>query len=274
MMTRFLRISAPALATLVLLALAACDSSPEPTSGSTLEAPGTVATPVAPTPTTPPSPTLPSRETTNTPPPTPTIASSPTQPSSANTSTPSPSPTERPTEALPGPCGELCNYEFWQDGDVSAQDVRAELERGADVNAKHSSGYTPLLLAVYLGAAPEIIRLLLDRGADPAAKYADGTPILTYPLLNGGSPELIRWLVESGADANAKNEYGTPILHEAVWFAAHATHPEMVKLASEAGRDLPTERVEIIQSLLEHGADALKRGMVLGNQFCSFILRP
>ena len=254
-MTQFLRMSALALAALVLLGIAACDSPVEPTSEPTPEAPVTVAAPVARTPINPPSPTLPTSADASTTPVPPTIPPSPTLPSSTDASTPSPSPTERPTETLPGPCGELCNYEFWQEGDVGVQDVRAELERGADVNARHSSGDTPLLWAVYLDAAPEIIRLLLDHGADPAAKDAEGTPILTYALVNGRSSEVIRWLLESGADANARNG-DTPVLYEAVWFAAHATHPEMVRLGSEDGRDLPKESVEIIQSLLEHGADA------------------
>ena len=129
-------------------------------------------------------------------------------------------------------------------------------ESGADVNARHSSGDTPLHWAIYLDAAPEIIRLLLDHGADASAKDSEGTPILSYALINGRTSEIIRWLLESGADANAKNEHDTPVLHNAVRFAARATHPEMVKLGSEAGRDFPSESVEIIQSLLEHGADA------------------
>ncbi len=220
-MTQFLRISGPALAALLLLALAACDSPGEPTSDPTHQAPATVTTQVAPTP----------------------------------TITPPPSPTEQKMEALPGRCGQLCNCEFWQRGKVSLEDVRAELERGADANARHSSGDTPLLVAVHFPAPPEIIRLLLDHGADPAAKDAGGTSILTYALLNASSSEVIRWLLESGADANAKNG-GEPVLHEAVRFAAYATHPENVKLWSEAGRDLPAESVEIVQSLLEHGADA------------------
>ena len=100
---------------------------------------------------------------------------------------------------------------------------------------------------------------MLDHGADPAAKDAEGTPILSYALINGRTPEIIRWLLESGADANAKNEHDTPVLHNAVRFAAYASHPEAVKLGSEAGRDLPAESVEIIQLLLEHGADASGR---------------
>ena len=258
-MSQFSRISSLALAALTLLALlVGCDSPVEPTSEPTPEAPATVATPVAAPPTTPPNPTLSPRAATSTTPvaPTPTIPQSPTKPSSAATSTPSPSPTERPAETLPVPCGELCNYEFWQGGEVSVEDVQAELERGADVNARDGSGETPLLTAVYLDAAPEVIRLLLDHGADPAAKNADGTPILTYPLMNGGSSEVIRWLLESGADANAKDAYGTPVLHEAVRVAAYLSHPEIVREASEAGLDLATYRIELIELLLEHGADA------------------
>ena len=234
MMTHFLRISATALAALMLLALAACDSPVEPTSVPTLKAQATVATLVVPMPTSQPRPTI-----------------SP----SAATNTPSPSPTEQPGGTVPGPCGELCNSEFWH-GEVNIEYVRAEVERGADVNARHSSGNTPLLWAVVnFGVTPEVIRLLLDHGADADAKDARGTPILSYALVNGRSSEVIRWLLESGADANARNG-DTPLLQEAVWFAAHATHPEMVRLGSEDGRDLPMKSVEIIESLLEHGAVA------------------
>ena len=149
--------------------------------------------------------------------------------------------------------------------------MRAELQRGADVNARHSSGDTPLLWAVFLDAAPEIIRLLLDHGADAAAKDTQGTSILSYALVNFRTSEIIRWLLESGADANAKNEHGTPVLHEAVRFAAYATHPEGVKLSSEAGRDLPAESVEIIEALLEHGANAsTKDGLGLPVLFIYF----
>ena len=159
MTTRFLRISATTLAMLVLLALAACDSSPEPTSGRTLEAPGTVATPVASTPTIPTSPTIPSIEATSTPSPTPTITPNPTLSTGAATNTPppspttapsatlppttpasTPSPTERPAESPTGPCGQLCSYEFWQDGEVTVAEVQAELERGADVKARRGYG--------------------------------------------------------------------------------------------------------------------------------------
>ena len=169
---------------------------------------------------------------------------------------PTAAPTLTAIEPTPGYCGELCNYEFWQEGDVSVEDVRAELARGADVNTRDGSGYTPLLTAVYVDAPPEIIRLLLDHGADADAKDADGTSILAYALINARSPEVIRGLLEAGADANAKNEHGTPVLHEAVRLAAYLSHPETVRAASEAGLDLAAYRIEIIESLLEHGADA------------------
>ena len=182
MIAQIPRISAPALAPLALLALlalAACDSRGEPTSMPTLEPPATVTTSAEPTPTIPPSPARPLNTATKTPPPpSPGIPPSPTRPLNAATNTPSLSPTEQTTEALPGHCGQLCNYEFWQGGEVSLEDVRVELERGADVNARHSSGDTPLLWAVHFPAPPEIIRLLLDHGADPAAKARPFWPTL------------------------------------------------------------------------------------------------
>ncbi|MDH5668493.1 MAG: ankyrin repeat domain-containing protein [Nitrospira sp.] len=49
-----------------------------------------------------------------------------------------------------------------REGDT--QLVRALLESGADVNARSSSGHTPLFLARRWGSA-EVVRILLDYGA-------------------------------------------------------------------------------------------------------------
>lgn len=58
---------------------------------------------------------------------------------------------------------------------AAAQDCRAGevadlLGRGADVEAKNTGGYTPLMLAAGNGCK-EVVRLLLERGADVAVKH-------------------------------------------------------------------------------------------------------
>ena len=60
-------------------------------------------------------------------------------------------------------CRSLCDADFWRN--VSLEDVRLELNRGADVNARGGFlGWTPLHWAS--AEEPAIIELLLDRGAN------------------------------------------------------------------------------------------------------------
>ena len=55
--------------------------------------------------------------------------------------------------------------------------VQAELDKGADVNAKNESGVTPLLWAAWKGHK-EVAELLIANGADVNAKNEDGeTPL-------------------------------------------------------------------------------------------------
>ena len=61
------------------------------------------------------------------------------------------------------------------DGDLAG--VQAELDKGADVNAKNESGVTPLLWAAWKGHK-EVAELLIANGADVNAKNEDGeTPL-------------------------------------------------------------------------------------------------
>lgn len=48
--------------------------------------------------------------------------------------------------------------------------VSALLDNGAAVDARSTTGNTPLLLAVFAGQSPELVSVLLDAGADPAVE--------------------------------------------------------------------------------------------------------
>lgn len=71
--------------------------------------------------------------------------------------------------------------------------VKALIDRGADVNAKDGTGWTPLHAAAY-GGHPEIIRLLLERGAVPLeSNWYTPSPLSVAETLNhGAAVELLK----------------------------------------------------------------------------------
>jgi ankyrin repeat protein len=75
-----------------------------------------------------------------------------------------------PAKALPAELAKAI-----RDGDLKA--VRAQLDGGADVNARDADDNTPLLLAAGY-AGPDCVELLLKKGADVNAKNKLGvTPL-------------------------------------------------------------------------------------------------
>ena len=238
-MTLMPRMSTLTLAVLALTVLAACDR----------------LAPLSPTPAPPIASAIPASPPTSSPTfSMPTVVSSATLPPSTPTTTPTPSPTPSPTismltvvpnatllpstpNATPPPptepftvtsvdhCGELCSEEFWQ-SDVSAASVQIELDRGADPRADDGDGIPPLYLAFIYKADPEIIELLLEHGADPNAWDDRG---------------------------------GRTLLHDALTVSAFAPHPETASWFPAYSGDLAADVFEIIELLLEHGADASAR---------------
>lgn len=59
-------------------------------------------------------------------------------------------------------CGTLCNFGFWETADIN--DVRAEIDAGASLNAHNDGGWGPLHYAAYLGTTDSVIAML-DAGA-------------------------------------------------------------------------------------------------------------
>lgn len=56
-------------------------------------------------------------------------------------------------------------------------DIRKEIEKGADVNARDKDGVTALVFAAVL-ESPEVAKILIQNGADVNARYKDGTTAL------------------------------------------------------------------------------------------------
>ena len=85
--------------------------------------------------------------------------------------------------------------------------VRKLIEYGADVNAKDESEMAALHWTSYGRYFKEgsVLRLLLEHGADINAQDVNGwTPL--YVALNMGALEVVRLLLEHGADVDAKDK--------------------------------------------------------------------
>lgn len=89
------------------------------------------------------------------------------------------------------------SYEWWKTATVD--DVKAEIKKGADVNAKDVFDVTALMVAASGNKNPEIIRTLVELGADVNAK-GGGMNVLMYAAWDNENPEIIRTLVELGAE--------------------------------------------------------------------------
>ena len=110
--------------------------------------------------------------------------------------------------------------------------IQVLLDYGADVNAKESTGCTPLNFTLkyhFKDLDPRVVPFLLERGSDPNVQANDGlTPL--YRASVSGRIEIVHVLVEHGASVEVQDRQGkTP-----------------VDVASGEHRD------EIIKLLLEH----------------------
>ncbi len=107
---------------------------------------------------------------------------------------------------------------------------------GADLNfICKKYNYTPLLLAIHIGASNSVIKTLIDLGADISKETDLGFTPLMYASRYRSLP-FIRLLVESGANVNGSN--------------SRLETPSMVSLLSDR-----EDNLEVIKYLIEMGAD-------------------
>lgn len=116
--------------------------------------------------------------------------------------------------------------------------VKALLDKGADVNAKGTAGYTALMAAVTFGSRPDVVKLLLERGADINTKTLSGhTPLLI--AVASFQSNMARLLLEKGADIDVREPH-------------HNLSPLMIAARNNMG--------DIAKLLLDKGANINEKG--------------
>ena len=142
-------------------------------------------------------------------------------------------PTRKAGSTRKAACGKLCSESFWKT--AAPASVRAEIARGADVNARYKDGWTPLHYAARYNRNPAAVEALLKAGADPKAQYDNGITPLHFAAWNNRSPLVVGALVKAGADVNAQAEKGDTPLHRA---ARHNRNPVVIAALGKAGADV------------------------------------
>jgi ankyrin repeat protein len=148
----------------------------------------------------------------------------------------------------------------------------AHLKAGTDVNERGPDGTTALIWAAYNGDA-ELVKKLAAAGADVEARNDFGAFALSEAAIRGDAT-VIKALLDAGANADAANPEGeTPLME-----VARAGNLEGAKVLLAAGADVNAaeqwggqsplmwaaaqSQPEMIQLLLEHGANPDARGAV------------
>ena len=103
---------------------------------------------------------------------------------------------------------------MWASAENNLAAAEALLAGGANVHARSSGGFSPLMFAVRAGYR-DMTRLLVEAGASPEETLFDGTSALVLATKNGHY-ELGAYLLDAGADPNADDQ-GWTALHEIKW---------------------------------------------------------
>lgn len=173
---------------------------------------------------------------------------------------------------------------WWASSKGNANKVAMILSNGmVDVNndveldKMPSTTKNPLMVASYHGFK-DVVQLLLEAGANPNKSFGGGpTPLLH--AVRHGLKEVAQILLEYGADPNIADENGFTPLYESIVYFPFDFSVDLIKLLLENGAEVDHEikfrwhelrctpllkavsygNEEVIQILLENGADPIKR---------------
>src|SRR5215472_7394614 len=108
------------------------------------------------------------------------------------------------------------------------------LKAGARASAANQSGATPVLLAALNGSAA-ILERLIQAGADPNVPLSQTGDTALMMAARTGKVDAVRMLVDHRAQVNAKETWGGTT---ALMWAVSERHPEVAKLLVEHGADV------------------------------------
>ena len=108
--------------------------------------------------------------------------------------------------------------------------VKNLIEKGADVNIKDHSKFTPLHETASCGKK-DMVELLINKGADVNAKDISGNTALSWAVHHGYT-DIVKMLLAKGADVNAKNPY---IIETVLETAIAACFTDIVDLLRKHG---------------------------------------
>ncbi|XP_063200686.1 2-5A-dependent ribonuclease isoform X2 [Chroicocephalus ridibundus] len=131
--------------------------------------------------------------------------------------------------------------------------VQELLEKGADVNSKAGSGWTPLQSAVQADLEC-LVKVLLDKGACPhARKDNGGTAFIEAAAV--GNVNILKLLLDYGIDINDHDDNGFTAFMEAAWYG----NEEALRFLYSKGANVNLRRVVSEENAKLHkgGATAL-----------------
>ncbi|OPB42534.1 hypothetical protein A0O28_0036510 [Trichoderma guizhouense] len=129
------------------------------------------------------------------------------------------------------------------------------LERGHNLNAIDSNGFTPLSWASIYGHEA-VAELLIFGGANLEVKDSkyDCSPLMR--AATNGHEAIVRLLLEKGVDINTQNRYGRTALS----FAAQYKHKTIIELLRQRGATIDAKDARAKLQLVHYqGPDALPR---------------